>query len=117
MVKIRRKDIKVEKDRRITPRLDFSCKATIRGINQVVDVTDISMGGFFFELQTQKKLKMDTLVDVSMRLPTEDQAIRFKARMINQNERGIGCQFVGLSPENEEAVRNCFDTFKDTLPI
>lgn len=117
MVDIRRSDIKVVKERRLNPRLDFRCKATIRGINQVVEVTDISMGGFFFELQTKKKLKMGALVDVSMRLPTETHAIRFKAKMINQNTRGIGCQYVGLSPENEEAIRNCFETFKDTLPI
>jgi hypothetical protein len=117
MVDIRRKNMKVEKDRRNNPRLDFRCKATIRGINQVVEVSDISMGGFFFELQTKKRLKMDTLVDVSMRLPTEDQAIRFKAKMISQTDRGIGCQFVDLSAENEEAIRFCFETFKDTLPI
>jgi hypothetical protein len=117
MVDIRRKNIKVDKDRRNNPRLDFRCKATIRGINQVVEVSDISMGGFFFELQTKKRLKMDTLVDVSMRLPTEDQAIRFKAKMISQTDRGIGCQYVGLSPETEEAIRICFETFKDTLPI
>jgi hypothetical protein len=117
MVDIRRRDIKVDKERRKNPRLDFHCKATIRGINRVVEVTDISMGGFFFELETKKKLKMGTLVDVSMRLPTEESAIRFKAKMISQNDRGIGCQFVGLSTDNEDAIRNCFETFKDTLPI
>jgi c-di-GMP-binding flagellar brake protein YcgR len=117
MVDLRRKDEKVDIDRRTHPRLDFNCKATIRGINQVVLVTDISLGGFFFELNTKKKLKMGTLVDVSMRLPTEEQAIRFKAKFISQGERGIGCKFVGLSPENEEAIRFCFDTFKDTLPL
>jgi hypothetical protein len=37
--------------------------------------------------------------------------------MINQTDRGVGCQFVGLSAENEEAVRICFEMFKDTLPI
>jgi hypothetical protein len=109
--------MKVDKERRNTPRLDFRCKATIRGINQVVEVNDISMGGFFFELQTKKKLKMGVLVDVSMRLPTEERAIRFKAKMINQNTKGVGCQFVGLSPETEEAIRNCFEMFRDTLPI
>ena len=113
----RKSDMKVHKERRNTPRLDFRCKATIRGINQVVEVTDISMGGFFFGLQTKKKLKMGALVDVSMRLPTEEQAIRFKAKMISQNGRGIGCQYVGLSPEIEEAIRNCFEMFRDTLPI
>ena len=117
MVKMPRKDVKVEKERRVHPRLDFQCKATIRGINQVVNVTDISLGGFFFELETKKKLKMGALVDVSIRLPSEEQTIRFKAKLISQNERGIGCQYVGLSPENEEAIRFCFETFKDTLPI
>lgn len=117
MVDIRRKNTQVDRERREHPRLDFFCKATIRGINQVVEVTDISLGGFFFELSTKKKLKMGALVDVSMRLPTEDHAIRFKAKMVNQTDRGIGCQYVGLSPENEEAIQNCFETFRDTLPI
>jgi hypothetical protein len=117
MVDIRRRNVKVDKERRHNPRLDFRCKATIRGIHQVVEVSDISTGGFFFELETKKKLKMGALVDVSMRLPTEEHAIRFKAKLISQNSRGIGCQFVGLSHENEEAIRNCFETFKDTLPI
>ena len=117
MVDIPRRNVKVDKERRENPRLDFRCKATIRGINQVVEISDISMGGFFFELETKKKLKMGTLVDVSMRLPTEDHAIRLKAKLISQNNRGIGCQFIGLSPENEAAIRNCFETFKDTLPI
>lgn len=117
MVEIRRINVKVDRERRAHPRLDFHCKATIRGINQVVKVTDISLGGFFFELQTKKKLKIGSLVDVSMRLPSEEQAIRFKAKLVSQNERGIGCQFIGLSPENEEAIRFCFESFKDTLPI
>ena len=104
-------------ERRMHPRLDFHCKATIRGINQVVKVTDISMGGFFFELNTKKKLKLNTLVDVSMRLPTEVDTIRFKAKLVSQVARGIGCKFVSLTPDTEDAIRNCFDTFRYTMPI
>jgi c-di-GMP-binding flagellar brake protein YcgR len=104
-------------ERRAYPRLVFHCKATIRGIHQVVRVTDISLGGFFFELATKKKLKLGALVDVSMRLPTEENTIRFKAKLVSQGRRGIGCKFVSLMPDTQEAIRNCFETFKDTMPI
>ena len=104
-------------DRRKHARLGFHCKATIRGIHHVVKVTDISLGGFFFELATKKKLKLGTLVDVSMRLPTEENTIRFKAQLISQIKHGIGCKYVSLIPETREAIRKCFETFRDTMPI
>jgi hypothetical protein len=104
-------------DRREHPRLVFHCKATIRGIHQVVKITDISLGGFFFELATNKKLKLGTLVDVSMRLPTEESTLHFKAKLISQVKRGVGCKYVSLMPETREAIRNCFETFRDTMPI
>ncbi|MBW2513679.1 MAG: PilZ domain-containing protein, partial [Deltaproteobacteria bacterium] len=104
-------------ERRLHPRLVFHCKATIRGIDQVVKVTDISLGGFFFELDANKRLKLGTLVDVSMRLPTEENTVRFKAKLVNQSQRGVGCKYVSLMPETREAIRNCFETFKDTMPI
>lgn len=117
MVDIQKNHSSGKIERRAHPRLVFHCKATIRGIDQVVKVTDISLGGFFFELTTNKKLKLGTLVDVSMRLPTEENTVRFKAKLINQSQRGVGCKYVSLMPETREAIRNCFETFKDTMPI
>jgi len=104
-------------ERRKHPRLFFHCKATIRGIHKVVKVTDISLGGFFFELATKQKLKLDTLVDVSMRLPTEAGTVRFKAKLVSQGKRGIGCKYVSLMPETRKAIHDCFEMFRDTLPI
>ena len=117
MVDIHKQHTNANPERRKHPRLGFHCNATIRGINQVLKVTNISLGGFFFELVTKKKLKLGTLVDVSMRLPTEENLISFKAKLISQGKRGIGCQYVGLTPDITEAIRNCFETFKDTMPI
>jgi hypothetical protein len=117
MVETNQKASQPEAERRKHPRLSFHCKATIRGINQVVRVTDISLGGFFFELKTKKKLKLGALVDVSMRLPTEIDTVRFKAKLISQGTRGIGCKYVSLTPDIYESIRNCFEIFKDTLPI
>ncbi len=117
MVDIQNNHSNDDSERRVHPRLVFHCSATIRGINQVVKVTDISLGGFFFELATKKKLRLGTLVDVSMRLPTEEETIRFKAKLVSQGTRGIGCKYVSLMPDTKECIRNCFETFKDTMPI
>jgi len=99
------------------PRLDFHCDVLIRGINGARIITDISLGGFFFELRTKKKLKMGQMVEATIYLPTEQEPIKVKAKFISQTDRGIGCQFINMAPQAREAVRQCFETFKDTLPI
>lgn len=112
-----RQNIKVKVEKRMHPRLDFHCDVIIRGISGTRTITDISLGGFFFELRTSKKLKMGQIVEANIYLPTEPDPLKVKAKFINQNERGIGCQFVNMTPRDREAVRRCFDMFKDTLPI
>lgn len=117
MVEGHRKNIVVKTERRAYPRLDFHCTAKVIGIKDPVDVTDISLGGFFFKLKLKSKLKMGQIANVILNLPTENDPIMVKARMINQTERGVGCAFVDLTAIQRKALHNCFETFKDTLPI
>ncbi len=117
MVQTGRKNVKVRVEKRLHPRLDFHCDVIIRGISGNRTITDISLGGFFFELRTAKKLKMGQVVAATIYLPTESEPITVKAKFINQTERGIGCQFIDMSLRNRDAVRRCFNTFRDTLPI
>ncbi len=117
MVDIRRKDIKGQEDRRKNPRLEFHCEARIKGIKNVVKITDISLEGFFFELKTSSRLKMGQAVDVNLSFPTKNKPVRVTAKFINQTKKGIGCEFVNLSPQNKEDIQNCFETFKDMIPI
>ena len=117
MVDIRRKDIRVQKERRAYPRLDFNCTAKIIGIKDPVTITDFSLGGFFFEFKLKSKLKLGQIANVALNLPTENEPTMVKARMINQTERGVGCAFVDLNPTQRKATHDCFETFKDTLPI
>jgi len=117
MVDIHRENDKANVERRGTPRLEFHCVAKVIGINDPVKITDISLGGFFFELKVKSKLKMGQIINVTISLPTEEDPIRVKARMINQTDRGVGCKFVDLTKEHKDAVHHCFETFKDTLPI
>lgn len=117
MVDVRRQDIKVKMERRAYPRLEFHCEAKIIGLKDPVNITDISLGGFFFELNLKTRLRMGQIANVAISLPTENEPIRVKARMINQTERGVGCSFVDLTPAQRKAIHDCFETFKDTLPI
>ena len=117
MIDVRREHIDVKKERRAYPRLDFNCLAKIIGIKDPVTITDISLGGFFFELKLKSKLKMGQIANVALDLPTESEPLRVKARMINQTERGVGCAFVDLTSAQRKAIHVCFETFKDTLPI
>ena len=117
MVQSRRQNIKVKVEKRLHPRLDFHCDVLIRGIAGTRTITDISLGGFFFELRTKKRLKMGQVVAATIYLPTETDPINVKAKFISQTDRGIGCQFIDMSTQNREAVRQCFDMFRDTLPI
>ena len=112
-----KKDIAVKTERRAYPRLEFHCTAKVIGIKDPVTITDISLGGFFFELNLTSKLKMGQIANVAISLPTENEPIRIKARMINQTERGVGCAFIDLTPHQRKAIHDCFETFKDTLPI
>jgi len=116
MLDILRKQIQVKTDRRAYPRLDFYCKAKIIGIKDPVTITDISLGGFFFEFKGASKLRMGQIANVALDLPTGKSPLWIKARMINQTERGVGCAFVDLSHTQRETIHNCFETFKDTLP-
>lgn len=117
MVDIRRETRNVKMERRAYPRLEFHCKAKIIGIKDPVNVTDISLGGFFFELHLKSKLRMGQIANVVLSLPTENDPIMIKARMINQTDRGVGCAFVDLTPAQRKAIHECFETFKDTIPI
>ena len=117
MVDAHREHINVKEERRAYPRLDFNCTAKIIGIRDPVTITDISLGGFFFEFSSKSRLKMGQIANVALSLPTESEPIMVKARIINQNERGVGCAFVDLNSAQRKVIHFCFETFKDTLPI
>jgi hypothetical protein len=52
-----------------------------------------------------------------MKLPNELNPVKVKARVADKRDRGIGLKFVDLTPANQEILRFCFNTFKDTLPL
>jgi hypothetical protein len=103
-------------EKRRHPRLEFQCTGMVMGKEAVV--TDISMGGIFLELdEIPEMLKIGRVTNVDLDLPTEPESVRIKIKIVNRNEKGVGAKYIDLSKENIQAINNCFDAFKNTLPI
>lgn len=113
-IRSEKRDVSVE--RRKHPRLELHCNATVLGLTGLQKITDISLGGIFIEAKIPDKVKIGQIITVNTKLPTEKSVIKFKAKVVSQLERGIGCQFISLKDSDRDAICLCFEMFKDTLP-
>lgn len=116
MADLRSEKKSVKQERRNDPRLEFHCNAMILGLDGVKTITDISLGGIFIEAKELHEIEIGQAVVINVKLPTEPQAMRLKAKVVNKNYRGIGCQFLSLEESQKDAICLCFEYFKDTLP-
>lgn len=117
MIDVRSQNIEVSHERRQHPRLEFRCTALFGHLKGVLRVTDLSLNGLFVEIEDKVGLEPGRVVSLAIKLPTEDKAVLLKAKIVNVNKRGVGCYFVDLVPRNVKAIENCFETFRDTLPL
>ena len=117
MVDCRSKHIRVSNERRKDPRLEFQCKVLLGDRKGALTVTDLSLGGIFVEVEEKTGFELGSLVSIAVKFPTEQKAVLLKAKIVNVNKRGVGCRFVDLTQKKFVTIRNCFETFKDTLPV
>lgn len=117
MIDVRSQNIEVSHERRQHPRLEFRCTAHFGHMKGVLKVTDLSLNGLFVEVEEKSGLEPGRVVSLAIKFPTEDKAVLLKAKIVNVNKRGVGCHFVDLTPRNFQAIKNCFETFRDTLPL
>jgi hypothetical protein len=116
MADLRSEKKNVRQERRKDPRLEFHCNAMVLGLDGVKTITDISLGGIFIEVEELDRTEIGQTVIINVKLPTEPNTLRFKAKVVNKTHRGIGCQFVSLEESQKDAICMCFEYFKDTLP-
>lgn len=117
MIDVRSQHIKVSNERRQYPRLEFRCTAIFGHLKEVLNVTDLSLSGLFVEVADKTGLDPGQVVSLAIKFPTEKKAVLLKAKVVNVNKRGVGCLFMEPTPNNVETIKNCFETFRDTLPI
>lgn len=116
MVDLRSEKKKVKKENRKDPRLELHCNASVLGIDGIQKITDISLGGIFIEMIVSNRIKLGQIITLNVKLPTEKNTLKFKAKVVCKTNRGIGCQFVSLDDQKKEAICLCFEMFRDTLP-
>lgn len=115
----RRRIERVNDEKRKGARVEIVFPVRISGFQGDTKVTDISMGGAFIECENASggKFQKGQILHLFMHLPTENKPTIEKAEVRYVGDRGLGCKFVGLSQQNEQAIRQCISVFKDTLPI
>lgn len=104
-------------NRRQHPRLEFHCPVRVEGLKGIQKVTDMSVGGIFVENEQASTFKKGQTLHLNIKLPTEYEPITIKAEVANVRDRGIGLKFVDLTQPHQQALRVCFDAFKDTIPL
>ncbi len=104
-------------EKRKEARIDFYLGAMLKGYKGVQKIRDFSLSGVFIEVQDTSRFKEGDKIDLIMRLPHEKNAMMVKSRIARVIKRGIGVEFVDLSPQHAMALEYCFHVFKHTIPL
>jgi len=104
-------------EKRKSARIDFYLPVTIKGHQGLNKVKDFSMGGLFIEMEDTPQFKQGDEIDLIMKLPHESITMQVRALVTRVTGKGIGVEFVGLSPQHAMAIEYCFHVFKHTVPL
>jgi hypothetical protein len=117
MVFLKRRHVEVNADRRKNTRIEFHIPVVILGIDAEAQIVDFSLDGFHIELAAKDKLSIGQQINLALRLPTERDPLRIKAKVMYIDGKGVGCRFCEISPPLLEKLERCFNVFNATLPI
>jgi hypothetical protein len=117
MVLLKRQHIEVNADRRKNTRIEFHIPVVILGIDVEAQIVDFSLEGFHIELPSKKELAVGQQIYLALRLPTEKDPLRIKAKIVYIDDKGVGCRFADLAAPLLEKLERCFNVFNATLPI
>jgi hypothetical protein len=117
MVFLKRRYIEVDADRRRNTRIEFHIPVVILGVDAEAQIVDFSLEGFHIELTSDLELAVGQQIYLALRLPTERDPLRIKAKIVYIDGKGIGCRFTDVAPPLLEKLERCFNVFIATLPI
>ena len=104
-------------EKRKNARIDFYLPVTIKGYPGLNKVKDFSLGGLFIEIDDTSQFNEGDEIDLVMNLPHENKDMQVRALVMRVTGKGIGVEFVGLSPQDTMALEYCFHIFKHTVPL
>ncbi len=104
-------------EKRKNARIDFYLPVTIKGHHGLNRVKDFSLSGLFIEIEDTSQFRQGDEIDLIIKLPHENKAMEVRALVMRVSGKGIGIEFVGLSPQDTMALEYCFHIFKHTVPL
>ncbi|MBW1896218.1 MAG: PilZ domain-containing protein [Deltaproteobacteria bacterium] len=107
----------MSKEERKSPRIDFYQPLTIKGYEGVTRIKDFSLSGLFIEVEDPSRFLPGDDINLVLEFPYGNKPIVAKARVMRVTDEGIGVQFGELYPEERIELEDCFDLFKDTVPM
>lgn len=117
MVNLRRKHVKVKSERRSNDRIEFHYPIVILGIDEKAQILDFSPEGFFIEMHNKINLPIGRHINLALKLPTEKEVLRLRAKIAYKDKNGIGCQLVDTTIKLYASLERCFNIINSTLPL
>ena len=117
MVKLKRQYKEVSAERRNNNRIEFHYPIVILGIDEKAQILDFSPDGFYIETATKIDLPIGRHVNLALKLPTEKEVLRIRARIAYKDDNGVGCHLVETTPKLYQSLERCFNIFNATLPL
>ena len=104
-------------EKRKNPRIDIQLPVeTIVQHDRPEMVKDLSVEGLFIEIPNPSEFRVKDAIELVMHEPADNKLVHVKARVAHVGETGIGVEFFDVTPEDQEALKTCFDVFQHTLP-
>ncbi len=107
----------MEKEKRITPRIEFHHDVIINRSRKVRKMKNFSTSGAFILTDNPSQFEQGNKISLFMKFPLEKKPMVMHAEITHIEEEGIGVRFVDLLGRNADAVEYNFEVFKVTLPL
>ena len=107
----------MEKERRITPRIEFHHDVIINRSREVKKIINFSTTGAFILTDDPLEFKSGSKINLYLKFPLEQKPTIMNAEVAHIEKEGIGVKFIDLFGRNADAVEYNFEVFKGTLPL
>ena len=107
-------------ERRIAPGIDFRLEVEIGSPEGRAKFMDFSTKGLFIQTDNPAPVKPGDEIELIMKLPLEEleqETMIIPAQVVRVTIKGIGVKFGDLWPAQIDAIRYCFNIFKNTVPL
>jgi hypothetical protein len=104
-------------EKRKHPRIDFHLEVMIREHHGLKQIRNFGLGGVFVGTEDPSQFGSGDEVYLVMKFPSETKAMQVKSRIAHTSDKGIGVEFIDVSPKNAMSMEYCFNIFRHTVPL